>query len=159
MTGPGFSPTMTPRFLRGWNDSMTVTAGIVCGECDRLNPVDSSQCADCGNELALLGLIGVAEEPAATGERSSPATTEDAPPPAAQQGVEEEPMEQARHYICKSCYSPVPGGHKFCGKCGTPLPEEELAKTDPSFFGDLQTPGKAKLILIKGEGMDGMPMQ
>ena len=64
-------------------------------------------------------------------------------------------MEQARHYICKSCYSQVPGGHKFCGKCGTATDADATAK-DPSFFGDMQTPGKAKLILIKGEGMDGI---
>ncbi len=64
-------------------------------------------------------------------------------------------MEQARHYICKSCYSPVPSGHKFCGKCGTPS-EEDVAGAEPAFFGDMQTPGKAKLILIKGEGMDGI---
>ena len=64
-------------------------------------------------------------------------------------------MEQARHYICKSCYSQVPGGHKFCGKCGTAT-EADAALTEPSYFGDMQTPGKAKLILIKGEGMDGI---
>lgn len=65
-------------------------------------------------------------------------------------------MEQARHYICKSCYSPVPSGHKFCGKCGTPVPEEMAVAAEPTYFGDMQTPGKAKLILIKGEGMDGI---
>ena len=64
-------------------------------------------------------------------------------------------MEQARHYICKSCYSQVPGGHKFCGKCGTAT-DADAAPKDPNFFGDMQTPGKAKLILIKGEGMDGI---
>ncbi len=63
-------------------------------------------------------------------------------------------MEQARHFICKSCYSPVPSGHKFCGKCGSPGVGE--ANQDPDFFGDMQTPGKAKLILIKGEGIDGI---
>jgi hypothetical protein len=77
------------------------------------------------------------------------------PAEAAQQGAEEKPMEQARHYICTSCYTPVPSGHKFCGKCGTPCPEG-TAGADPEYFGDMQTPGKAKLILIKGEGMDGI---
>ena len=28
-------------------------------------------------------------------------------------------MEQARYYICQSCMTPVPTGHKFCGRCGT----------------------------------------
>jgi hypothetical protein len=72
-------------------------------------------------------------------------------------GIEEEerPMEQARHYICKSCYSPIPGGHKFCGKCGAPTNFTEESTTT-QYFGAMQVPGKAKLILIRGEGLDGI---
>ncbi|MFO8074013.1 MAG: FHA domain-containing protein [Polyangia bacterium] len=139
---------------------MTVKAGIVCGECDRLNPLESSECEQCGNALELSRLV--AQEEGTPGgsesDQGQPAGEEsgETSPSAAQQGAEEDPMEQARHYICQSCYSPVPTGHKFCGKCGTPVPEEELSKADPNYFGDMQTPGKAKLILIKGEGMDGI---
>lgn len=68
---------------------------------------------------------------------------------------EELPMEQARHYICKSCYSPIPGGHKFCGKCGAPTNFTEESTTT-QYFGAMQVPGKAKLILIRGEGLDGI---
>jgi len=68
--------------------------------------------------------------------------------------AEGKPMEQARHFVCSSCYSPVPSGHKFCGKCGTAT--DNPAGRTPEFFGEMQTPGKAKLILIKGEGMDGI---
>ncbi len=64
-------------------------------------------------------------------------------------------MDQARHYVCKSCSTPVPPGHKFCGRCGDAVPPEILgART--MFFGDMQNPAKAKLILIRGEGMDGV---
>jgi pSer/pThr/pTyr-binding forkhead associated (FHA) protein len=64
-------------------------------------------------------------------------------------------MEQARHYVCKSCSTPVPAGHKFCGRCGDSVPVEILnART--MFFSDMQNPAKAKLILIRGEGMDGL---
>jgi len=64
-------------------------------------------------------------------------------------------MEQARHYVCKSCSTPVPQGHKFCGRCGESVPPEILtART--MFFSDMQNPAKAKLILIRGEGMDGL---
>jgi len=64
-------------------------------------------------------------------------------------------MEQARHYVCKSCSTPVPQGHKFCGRCGDSVPAEILnART--MFFSDMQNPAKAKLILIRGEGMDGL---
>lgn len=64
-------------------------------------------------------------------------------------------MEQARHYVCRSCSSGVPMGHKFCGRCGEAVPPEILS-AQTLFFGDMQNPAKAKLILIRGEGMDGL---
>lgn len=64
-------------------------------------------------------------------------------------------MEQARNYVCLSCSAPVPPGHKFCGRCGTGVPPEILeART--LFFSDMQNPAKAKLVLIRGEGMEGL---
>jgi pSer/pThr/pTyr-binding forkhead associated (FHA) protein len=68
---------------------------------------------------------------------------------------EEESVEPARHYVCRSCSSAVPAGHKFCGRCGTPVPSE-VRDLKTNFFGDMQNPTKAKLILIRGEGMDGL---
>jgi ribosomal protein L40E len=135
-----------------------IVEGIVCGKCDRLNPIEAKECGDCGSSLALASAPPVAEAaPAGGTDIPKPlGDSVDVPPPkAAQQGTGEEPMEQARHYICKSCYSQVPGGHKFCGKCGTAT-EADTATAEPSYFGDMQAPGKAKLILIKGEGMDGI---
>ena len=67
-------------------------------------------------------------------------------------------MDQAKNYVCKSCSTPVPLGHKFCGRCGAAVPPEIL-HTRTSFFGQLQTPGKAKLILIRGEGVEGLSYQ
>lgn len=64
-------------------------------------------------------------------------------------------MEQAKHYLCWQCYSPVPSGHKFCGRCGAEVPAEILnART--TYFSDMQNPTKARLVLIRGEGMDGL---
>jgi pSer/pThr/pTyr-binding forkhead associated (FHA) protein len=64
-------------------------------------------------------------------------------------------MEQARNYVCRSCSAAVPVGHKFCGRCGTAIPPEILgART--LFFSDMQNPAKAKLVLIRGEGMEGL---
>jgi len=68
---------------------------------------------------------------------------------------QEELMEQARHYVCRSCWSGVPMGHKFCGRCGEAVPQEVVG-AQVNFFGDMQDPAKAKLILIRGEGMDGL---
>lgn len=65
-------------------------------------------------------------------------------------------MEQARNYVCKECASPVPAGHKFCGGCGAEVPiQVQTGQVD--FFGAMQTPGKARLILIRGDqGVDGL---
>jgi hypothetical protein len=67
----------------------------------------------------------------------------------------EELMEQAKNFVCTSCSTPVPMGHKFCGRCGASVPPEILA-TRTQFFSNLQSPGKAKLILIRGEGSEGL---
>jgi pSer/pThr/pTyr-binding forkhead associated (FHA) protein len=70
----------------------------------------------------------------------------------------EELMEQAKNFLCRSCSTQVPMGHKFCGRCGAAVPPEILnARTQ--FFGQLQMPGKAKLILIRGEGVEGLSYQ
>jgi pSer/pThr/pTyr-binding forkhead associated (FHA) protein len=96
------------------------------------------------------------------------------PPPASQRGKRpsgshppskstkskslEELMDQAKNFVCRSCSTPVPLGHKFCGRCGAAVPPEILqARTQ--FFGQLQAPGKAKLILIRGEGVEGLSYQ
>jgi pSer/pThr/pTyr-binding forkhead associated (FHA) protein len=68
---------------------------------------------------------------------------------------QEELMEQAKNFVCRSCSSAVPSGHKFCGRCGAAVPPEIL-NAQTLFFGDMQNPAKAKLILIRGEGMDGL---
>ena len=70
----------------------------------------------------------------------------------------EEQMDQAKNYVCKSCSTPVPLGHKFCGRCGAAVPPEIL-HVRTQFFGQLQEPGKAKLILIRGEGVEGLSYQ
>ena len=64
-------------------------------------------------------------------------------------------MDQAKYFVCTSCMTPVPSGHKFCGRCGSPVPEEAMTiRTD--FFSDMQDPEKARLVLIRGEGMEGL---
>lgn len=70
----------------------------------------------------------------------------------------EELMEQARNYVCRSCQTPIPSGHKFCGRCGAAVPPDILTLRE-EFYGSLQVPGRAKLILIRAEGdaaMEGL---
>ena len=65
---------------------------------------------------------------------------------------------------CPTCGSEVAPDFKFCGKCGSRVDgtasssaSTPAAKT--MYFGTNQVPGRAKLIVIKGEGMDGLSYQ
>ncbi len=59
-------------------------------------------------------------------------------------------MEQARNYVCTECASAVPSGHKFCGGCGAEVPLH--AQTlETQYYGAMQTPGKARLIVVRGD--------
>jgi pSer/pThr/pTyr-binding forkhead associated (FHA) protein/RNA polymerase subunit RPABC4/transcription elongation factor Spt4 len=120
--------------------------GIACGSCDTFSPMGTERCPSCGHDLALFS------EPrpeAGRAEAPAPADATPAPP-------REDEMEQSRYYVCKECSTPVPTGHKFCGACGATVPKEMLEKK-VEFFGSMQAPGKARLILIRGtEGADGL---
>jgi pSer/pThr/pTyr-binding forkhead associated (FHA) protein/RNA polymerase subunit RPABC4/transcription elongation factor Spt4 len=111
--------------------------GIACGQCDLFVPMGTDRCTECGHGLSF----GADEAPAA----QAPSTPS-----------QEELMEQARHYVCKECQSPVPSGQKFCGACGASVPQA-IQDLQTEFFGALQAPGKARLILIRGDqGVDGL---
>jgi pSer/pThr/pTyr-binding forkhead associated (FHA) protein len=158
--------------------------GIVCGQCDTWSEMSTASCPACSNDLALFTVTSTSSTPPArTSSRTAPQLAENrqvtpSPPTSAvttrrttaasyqstavssartdfSELTQEELMEQARNYICRSCSSGVPSGHKFCGRCGTGVPLEVL-NAQTLFFGDMQNPAKAKLILIRGEGMDGL---
>jgi len=65
---------------------------------------------------------------------------------------------------CPTCGSEVPADFKFCGKCGTRVDgttssSSSVPAAKTMYFGTNQVPGRAKLIVIKGEGMDGLSYQ
>lgn len=65
-------------------------------------------------------------------------------------------MDQARNYVCKECSSPVPPQSRFCGVCGGHVPEV-VYKQQVEYFGSMQVPGRARLILIRGDqGVEGL---
>ena len=139
--------------LGGVPARMDFDIGIACGECDAYSPIGTSACTACGNNLSLHGQTtakvesGDAAVPTATGALSEPS------PP---QLSEEELMDQARNYVCRECSTAVPSGHKFCGTCGASVPIE-VVELQTKYFGNMQTPGKARLILIRGDsGVDGL---
>lgn len=62
-------------------------------------------------------------------------------------------------FACPQCAADVPRDHQFCGSCGFSLrgPTSVVgAGAETQFFSLLQTPGRAKLTVIKGEGGDGI---
>lgn len=150
--------------------------GIVCGSCDTWNAMGVTRCRTCDNDLSLFSRgrpvseppHGPVREPPRVPPRPTPSASAEKAPAARGSAPkraplakdlsalsQEELMEQARNYVCRSCSSVVPTGHKFCGRCGTAVPPEIL-NAQTLFFGDMQNPAKAKLILIRGEGMEGL---
>ncbi|MCD6497968.1 MAG: FHA domain-containing protein [Deltaproteobacteria bacterium] len=110
--------------------------GLVCEHCKSLNPIDAQVCVVCGNRL-------VGSE-----QGESPR-------------IEEKSM-SANMIKCPQCGADVPEGFKFCGACGHKMDDPPAAAPGGApaaktlFFGAMQAPGRAKLILIKGQGQDGM---
>lgn len=52
---------------------------------------------------------------------------------------------------CPSCGNEVPSAHRFCGFCGSKLEPVQVKPAWPS-----PQPARARLVLIKGEGQDGV---
>jgi pSer/pThr/pTyr-binding forkhead associated (FHA) protein len=112
-----------------------MTLGLVCDSCDALNALNAQACVSCG---ASLGIVP-AKKPAAS-----------------------QPIAAARK--CPHCATDVAASFRFCPSCGQPMgdaaapaPEPPPRKAAPKtmFFSAMQAP-RPKLILIKGDGMDGV---
>jgi pSer/pThr/pTyr-binding forkhead associated (FHA) protein len=132
---------------------MDLELGIVCGRCSGYSPLGAPVCGSCGGDLGFVGGSETRSNPEQPEESSveAPASSVEG----GQAASEEEPMDQAKYYVCQSCMTPVPSGHKFCGRCGAPVPEDAMnLRTD--FFSDMQDPEKARLVLIRGDGMEGL---
>lgn len=133
---------------------MSFEIGIACGGCDTWNPLGVAACSACGHELSLQR--SEPQNKAKTEPKVAVLPDADSAALAAPKLSEEELMEQARNYVCRECSTPVPSGHKFCGTCGAGVPVE-VVELRTKYFGTMQTPGKARLILIRGDsGVDGL---
>lgn len=147
--------------------------GIVCGTCETCSPMGTPNCPICNRSLGLsldvqrAGVTG-AGTPMIAESRDAPLQTSDfdrlspgtpriprQAEPNNKHPSEEELMDQAKHYVCDSCMTPVPRGHKFCGRCGASVPDD-AANLRVKLFSDMQNPEKARLLLIRGDGRDGL---
>lgn len=146
---------------------MELDVGFVCGRCDAFAPLDASACPHCnaalgfGTNPAPLSLEHAL--PLAAEVLAEIQTPQERPAPVvgpvripARFAVTETLMEQARSYVCKKCFSPVPQAHKFCGRCGEPVPRDILT-AQTLILSKMLEPGKAKLVIIKGEGFQTDP--
>jgi pSer/pThr/pTyr-binding forkhead associated (FHA) protein len=131
-----------------------MTLGLVCDACDALSPINATVCQLCGASLGVAKRTDTAPKPGAV-EPFGAAAAALAPK------------------VCVFCGDAIAPGHRFCGNCGKPI-AAGAPSTQPSnptigparagapkaaaktmFFGAMQAPSP-KLILIKGEGMDGV---
>lgn len=141
---------------------MELDIGIVCGRCEAYAALRTTICPSCSNHLALD------VSPPEARPSSPPSSTRDSRASGSIAPLKlswkpkspslEELMDQAKNFVCRSCSTPVPVGHKFCGRCGAAVPPE-IMNARTQFFGQLQAPGRAKLILIRGEGVEGLSYQ
>ena len=115
-----------------------MTLGLVCDDCSAFNPLGEERCVSCH---VALGVTAHAPTSAGAATDVAPATAMGDRP-------------------CPNCREPVPASHRFCGSCGKPLPDapkpKERSAPKTMFFSVMQDPGRAKLILIKGDGYDGV---
>ncbi|WP_158542247.1 FHA domain-containing protein [Lujinxingia litoralis] len=64
-------------------------------------------------------------------------------------------MSSAR--LCANCKAVVPEEHFYCGRCGASYNEDGRQEANETlFFGAMQAPGRAKIILISGQGLEGL---
>jgi pSer/pThr/pTyr-binding forkhead associated (FHA) protein len=131
--------------------------GLVCDSCSSFNPMGAKICARCGDALSL-------DEPPKPDSFVDDTT---------RVGMETKLPAQLP---CPACGDPVVVGHKFCGHCGFRMPSgaslapsdagaptiqpaaqkpARSAKRKTQFFGAMQA-SRAKLVVIKGDGMDGV---
>ncbi len=139
--------------------------GLVCDLCSTFNPMGARECEHCKSPLSLDPESGRVQS-APSGAASSPASASSNAPQASTERT------------CPACGAPVIEGHKFCGACGTRMPEAggaDFGAESPGapapptrprapasgggkntmFFGAMQET-RAKLVLIKGDGLDGV---
>ena len=141
--------------------------GVVCPKCDTYNAPGVSVCQSCAEPLAPAGFTGFF----AAANVSSPDANRDNPDhevPAAVAPPSGEPTatdgDSGRAVICSVCKAACPAEGRFCAQCGAPLAgggTMVLPAVAPALGGGAVgpggalAPGRAKLILIRGEGFEG----
>jgi pSer/pThr/pTyr-binding forkhead associated (FHA) protein len=155
--------------------------GLVCDSCSAFNPMGTASCTRCGTGMSLDESARRAD---AEADFTGGEVTRTRPGGTAQHGVRPGaggPTTQP----CPACGVDVVLGHKFCWSCGNrmanaagpprddgtpraaatatgsgaavsaPASSEKTSPKRTMFFGAMQAT-RAKLVLIKGDGLDGI---
>jgi pSer/pThr/pTyr-binding forkhead associated (FHA) protein len=116
--------------------------GLVCDQCSTLAAMGTARCGRCGTALSLDDETRV----------GSPTTSKKPAQPDPKASVP-----------CPECGAGVLPGNRFCGNCGArmdvprprPVAPAEKSGRRTQFFGAIQA-ARAKLTLIRGDGLDGV---
>jgi pSer/pThr/pTyr-binding forkhead associated (FHA) protein len=134
--------------------------GLVCDSCSAFSPMGAFECVRCGTPISL--------DPRS--RTNNPVVENDE----GDDGFERRSVGDVGT-PCPTCGALVTMGHRFCFNCGTRMPELEFSQEqatkvrgplDPGpaalkkerntlFFGAMQA-ARAKLTLIRGDGLDGV---
>jgi pSer/pThr/pTyr-binding forkhead associated (FHA) protein/RNA polymerase subunit RPABC4/transcription elongation factor Spt4 len=151
--------------------------GLVCDSCDAFNPMQSQTCSVCKSPLALGGPRRPSGPQPTNAPRLSAAQRAATPPPSPRPRVSAPNVASVSAApggmtACPTCGTALSAGNRFCPNCGTPIAAAAPAPAPPAssaphqqvhghaerktmFFGAMQA-ARAKLVLIKGDGLDGI---
>lgn len=96
---------------------------ITCGKCQRQNEDHYKFCLGCGTPLAQSDAPVAEPAQEAPALQDAAAASEAAAP--AEPAADQDPAESGEFITCPSCVARVAVGHRFCRKCGSPIPTDE----------------------------------
>jgi pSer/pThr/pTyr-binding forkhead associated (FHA) protein len=139
--------------------------GLVCDQCAAFNAMAATSCSLCGGVLSLgrrRGVTPVRAEAAVRVRGDSgahaavPAAGSGAPAGQRGERVQAKAPASTARATCRECGNAVTPGHRFCGTCGAPtVAPRAKGERRTNYFGSQQQ-ARAKLVLIKGDGLDGV---
>jgi pSer/pThr/pTyr-binding forkhead associated (FHA) protein len=154
--------------------------GLVCDQCSAFNAMGVHRCVRCGADVSLDDTTEAFDSTTNVGPGPIRTPAPDSRPPPRNTN-RQRPLEMPPAQIdnpCPICGAQVIPGHRFCGECGSRMPEagtprhaapagsgparpSQSGPVDKSiarrtlYFGAIQA-ARAKLTVIRGDGLDGV---
>ncbi|MBT8493266.1 MAG: FHA domain-containing protein [Deltaproteobacteria bacterium] len=137
--------------------------GLVCDACSSFTPMGANQCSSCGAPLSLDSRSRVPEAVVATGDRDCPGCGSKVPAGNRFCGScgyntaadESAPAEAPLTRPAASAEAGTAADMGSFEQAAAPAPGKKKKKANTMFFSAIQA-SRAKLVLIKGDGLDGV---